>query len=137
MGKLLQLTAPAFSLDKAKTVVTPGRSSIDGFLAAGSYLYVRYMAGGPSKLLAKQAGKPDKTLDIGPVSSVGQLVRGKGDQLLFESESYVEPPAWYRYDPASGRSQEDRALPNFARELRATWKWCARWRFPKTARTCR
>jgi prolyl oligopeptidase len=33
---------------------------------------------------------------------VGELVRGKGDQLLFESESYVNPPAWYRYDPASG-----------------------------------
>jgi prolyl oligopeptidase len=101
-GKLLQLTGPAFSLDKAKTVVTPGRSSIDGFLATSSSLYVRYMAGGPSKLLAKQAGKPDKTLDVGAIASVGELVRGKGDQLLFESESYVNPPAWYRYDPASG-----------------------------------
>ena len=60
------------------------------------------MAGGPSKLLAKQAGKPDKTLDVGAIASVGELVRGKGDQLLFESESYVNPPAWYRYDPASG-----------------------------------
>jgi len=101
-GKLLQLTGPAFSPDKAKTVVTPGRSSIDGFLATSSYLYVRYMAGGPSKLLAKQAGKPDKTLDVGAIAAVGQLARGKMDQLLFESESFVDSPAWYRYDPASG-----------------------------------
>jgi len=101
-GKLLQLMPPAFSLDKAKTVVTPGRSSIDGFLATSSCLYVRYMAGGPSKLLAKQAGKPDKTLDVGAIASVGQLVRGKGDQLLFETETFVDPPAWRRYDPASG-----------------------------------
>jgi len=100
-GKLLQMTPPAFSLDKAKTVVTPGRSSIDGFLATASCLYVRYMAGGPSKLLVKQAGKPDKTLDIGAVVSVGELVRGNADQLLYESESYVNPPAWFRYDPAS------------------------------------
>jgi prolyl oligopeptidase len=102
VGKLLQLAAPAFSLDKAKTVVTPGRSSIAGFLATPSFLYVRYMAGGPSKLLAKQAGKPEKAIDIGAIASVGQLVRGPGDQLLFESESFVEPSAWQRYDPASG-----------------------------------
>ena len=101
-GKLLQLAPPAFSLDKAKTVVTPGRSSIDGFLATSSCLYVRYMAGGPSKLLAKQSGKPERTLDVGAIAAVGQLVRGKGDQLLFETETFVDPPAWHRYDPASG-----------------------------------
>ena len=101
-GKLLQMTPPAFSLDKAKTVVTPGRSSIDGFLATGTCLYVRYMAGGPSKLLAKQAGKPDKTLDVGTIVAVGELARGSGDQLLFESQSFVNPPAWYHYDAATG-----------------------------------
>jgi len=83
-------------------VVTPGRSSIDGFLAAGPILYVRYMAGGPSRLLAKEAGKPDRMVAVGEISSVGQLVRGKSNHLLFESESYVEPSAWYTYDPASG-----------------------------------
>ncbi|MBZ5725412.1 MAG: prolyl oligopeptidase family serine peptidase [Acidobacteriia bacterium] len=106
MGKLLEAAAPAFALDKAKTVVTPGRSSIDGFLAAGSHLYVRYMAGGPSKLLAKEIGKEEKTVDILPVSSVGQLARAPGDQLLFENESFVEPSAWYRYDPASGQAKK-------------------------------
>src|ERR1017187_1267851 len=39
---------------------------------------------------------------VGEIASVGQLVRGKGNQLLFENESYVEPSAWYTYDPASG-----------------------------------
>jgi prolyl oligopeptidase len=102
MGQLLALPAPAFSLDKAKAVVTAGRSSIDGFLAAGPILYVRYMAGGPSRLLAKEAGKPDRMVAVGEIASVGQLVRGKGNQLLFENESYVEPSAWYTYDPASG-----------------------------------
>jgi prolyl oligopeptidase len=101
MGQLLALPAPSFSLDKAKTVVSAGRSSIDGFLAAGATLYVRYMAGGPSRLLAKEAGKPDKMVGVGEVSSVGQLARAK-NQLLFESESYVEPSAWYTCDPATG-----------------------------------
>ena len=30
------------------------------------------------------------------------MVRVKGNHLLFENESYVEPSAWYTYDPASG-----------------------------------
>ena len=37
------------------------------------------------------------------VSSVSEFVRHKGDQLLFESETYVDPSAWYRFDPASKR----------------------------------
>jgi prolyl oligopeptidase len=103
MGKMLQLSPPQFSIDQAKTVVTPGRSSIDGIAAAGPNLYVRYMAGGPSKLLAKAPGKPDKLIDLLPVSAVSELTEGPSGQLLFENESYVDPPAWFRYDPASGQ----------------------------------
>ncbi|MBZ5600769.1 MAG: prolyl oligopeptidase family serine peptidase [Acidobacteriia bacterium] len=101
MGKVIQLTQPLFSLGTAKTVVTPGRSSIDGFLPANGHLYIRYIAGGPSKLLDKSGEKSERTLDILPVSSVGQMVR-IGGQLLFQNESYVDPAAWYRYDPATG-----------------------------------
>ena len=75
MGKVIQLTQPLFSLGTAKTVVTPGRSSIDGFLPANGHLYIRYIAGGPSKLLDKSGEKSERTLDILPVSSVGQMVR--------------------------------------------------------------
>jgi prolyl oligopeptidase len=103
MGKILELAPPAFTLSTAKTVVTAGRSSIDGFLPAGSHLYVRYMAGGPSKLIVKNADKSERTVDIPPVSSVGQLVRADGDQILFESQSFIEPSAWYRFEGSSGR----------------------------------
>ncbi|HLX44351.1 MAG TPA: prolyl oligopeptidase family serine peptidase [Bryobacteraceae bacterium] len=106
MGKIVELTPPSFSLANAKTVVTPGRSSIDGFVPAGPHLFVRYMAGGPSKLLDKEAAKSERTVDIPPVSSVGEMVRVKGDQLLFESQSFTEPSAWYRYDPATGQAKK-------------------------------
>ncbi|MGH9664368.1 MAG: prolyl oligopeptidase family serine peptidase, partial [Bryobacteraceae bacterium] len=43
-----------------------------------------------------------KTIPILPVSSAGQMLLGKDDALLFENETYVNPPAWYRYDPAAG-----------------------------------
>lgn len=99
MGKILQLSAPGFLLSAAKTVVTPGRSAIDNFLPVGQHLIIGYMAGGPSKLVDKEPGKPERTIDILPVSSVGQIVRVAGDQILFENESFVEAPAWYRYDP--------------------------------------
>jgi prolyl oligopeptidase len=103
MGKLLAVAPPAFSVANAKTILTATRSSIDGFVEAGSHLYVRFMAGGPTKLFDVEAGKPDKPIDIPQISSVGQLVALGGNQLLFENESYVEPSAWYRYDPASGQ----------------------------------
>ena len=102
MGKLIQLAAPGFSLGATKTTVTPGRSSIDAFLPAADHLYVHYLAGGPSKLLDKSGEKSERTVDIPPISAVGEMVRGPGGQLLFENQSYTEPPAWYRYDAATG-----------------------------------
>jgi prolyl oligopeptidase len=102
MGKILQLSAPAFLLSAAKTAVTPGRSSVDDFVAAGPHLLIHYMAGGPSKLVDKEPGKSERTIDTLPVSSIGQIAR-VGDQILFENESFVDPQAWYRYDPSSGQ----------------------------------
>jgi prolyl oligopeptidase len=102
MGKILSLAAPNHSLGNMKIAVTPGRSSIDGFLPANGHLYVRYMAGGPSRLLDKTGEKSERNIDILPISSVGEMVRD-GNQLLFENESYTEPPAFYLYDPATGQ----------------------------------
>ena len=102
MGKILELPGPNHSLGNVKTVVTQGRSSIDGFLPANGHLYVRYMAGGPSKLLDKSGEKSERTIDILPVSSVGEMVRA-GGQLLFENESYTDPAAYYSYDPGNGQ----------------------------------
>ncbi|HLW75343.1 MAG TPA: hypothetical protein VKS01_00135, partial [Bryobacteraceae bacterium] len=96
MGKILELSPPSYLLSAAKTVVTPGRSSIEDFRVAGSHLIVHYMAGGPSKLLDKEPGKSERTVEIGAVSSVGEIAR-VGDQILFESQSFVDPPAWFRY----------------------------------------
>jgi prolyl oligopeptidase len=102
MGKVIALAPPSYTIAQAKTLLTATRSSIEDFVAVGQHLYVHYMSGGPSKLFDVVAGKPDKPIDIPAVSSVGQLVAA-GDQLLFENQSFVEPSAWYRYDPATGQ----------------------------------
>jgi prolyl oligopeptidase len=106
MGKILRATPPAFSIDAAKPVVTPGRSAIEDFLPTASHLFVNYMAGGPSKLVDKEPGKSERTIDTLPVSSVGEMARTAGDQILFESQSFVDPPAWYRYDPSTGLAKK-------------------------------
>jgi prolyl oligopeptidase len=103
MGKILQLTAPGFSLAAAKPVVTPGKSAIESFVVAGSHLLIHYMAGGPSKLIDKEPGKSERTIDILPVSSIGGIAKGPGDQILFENQSNVSTPAWYRYDAVTGQ----------------------------------
>ncbi|HTS77822.1 MAG TPA: prolyl oligopeptidase family serine peptidase [Bryobacteraceae bacterium] len=100
MGKLVLASPPRFLFADAKPAVTTGRSFIDGFLPVGPHLYVRYMAGGPSRLLDKTAGS-ERVVNIPPISSIDELARVKG-QMVFEDESYVDPPAWYRYDPATG-----------------------------------
>ena len=38
-------------------------------------------------------------MPIKPVSSVGQVLRLQGDEVLFRTSSFIEPPAWYRFDP--------------------------------------
>jgi prolyl oligopeptidase len=114
LGKLLQLSSPLYSLGTAKTVVTPGRSSIDGFLAMGSHLYVRYMAGGPSRLLDKPPTGPERTVNLLPISSVDEMAKVRG-QFLFENESYIDPPAWFRYDPPNGQvTKTALAMTSFA-----------------------
>jgi prolyl oligopeptidase len=38
-----------------------------------------------------------------PVSSVREVLHTKGDEILVNSATYLNPPAWYRYDAASGK----------------------------------
>ena len=102
MGKIIALAPPSFVVAQAKTLLTATRSSIDDFAAAGKHLYVNYMSGGPSKLFDVVAGQPDKAIGIPDVSSVGQLV-AVGESLLFDNQSFTQPAAWYRYDPANGQ----------------------------------
>ena len=85
-----------------KTILTATRSSVDDFVQT-AHPGPCATSGGPSKLFDVESGKPDKPIDIPLVSSVGQLVALNGSQLMFENESFVEPSAWYRYDPASGQ----------------------------------
>jgi prolyl oligopeptidase len=101
-GKILKtpLTQPRVS--DAQTVVPESRVAIESFLPIGNMLYTADQVGGPSQLRSfDTAGKLQGVVPILPISSVDQLVRSNDGALLFRNTSYLDPPAWYRYDPAT------------------------------------
>jgi prolyl oligopeptidase len=103
-GKILRLAPGVTTLAGAATVVPEGREVILGFEPAASLLYVTVMDGGPAGIrVFDEGGKERAPVPVPPVSSVGQLVRLGGDRVLFSSETYLEPQAWYRYDPSDGK----------------------------------
>jgi prolyl oligopeptidase len=101
-GKILRLTLEGGDLAGAQLVVPESKAVIDSFLPAATVLYVSELAGGPSQVRAFDlAGHERGKVPVEEISSVGEMVRHHGNELLFESQSYVTPPAWYRFDPAS------------------------------------
>jgi prolyl oligopeptidase len=58
------------------------------------------MAGGPSEVgIFDLKGKREGSIPTKPVSSVNLGARLQGDEILFGSQSYVEPFGWYRFNP--------------------------------------
>jgi prolyl oligopeptidase len=103
-GKVLRTPILQPNIPGATTLVPEGRSAIESILPAQGALYVLDVAGGPSDIrVFDAAGKPQGEIPLPPVPSVSQMVRF-GNDLLFESQTYLEPPTWYRYDPASKKA---------------------------------
>jgi prolyl oligopeptidase len=115
-GKLLRLPLADPTLEQATTIVPESEAAIEGIAwGAGGYyanlavtahrLYVVDQVGGPSQVrVFDHAGKPLGKVPLRPVSSVSQVVPTRGDAVLFRNESFIDPPAWYRFDPATAKS---------------------------------
>ena len=104
-GRILRMPLASPDLKEAKTIVKESEAAIQGFVAADSRLYVADLVGGPSQVRVFDLhGEAQKPVPVPPISSIGQIVRVQGDVVLFRSESYLQPPAWYRYDPAKGKA---------------------------------
>jgi prolyl oligopeptidase len=101
-GKIVRIGLGGGDLASAQLVVPESKAVIEGFLPAATVLYVSELAGGPSQVGVFDLGGHERgTVPIEDISSVNELVRHKGNELLFESQSYVTPPAWYQFDPGS------------------------------------
>jgi prolyl oligopeptidase len=107
-GKILRLSLATPRLEQAKLVVPESPAgepaAIEGFLPTEHRLYVADLVGGPSRLRVFDLdGKAEGTVPLPPVAAIGQVVKLPGDAVLLRSETYVNPPAWYRYDPAGNQ----------------------------------
>jgi prolyl oligopeptidase len=105
-GQILRVPLEALSLEQATVVVAEGEPVIQGFLVTPDFLYARDVVGGPSQVrIFKRGGTNEpRLLPLPPDSAVSDLARLGKDGVAYRVESYTEPPAWYRYDPESGKA---------------------------------
>ena len=113
-GKIQRLQSERLNLKRAKTIIPEDEhtvmSSFSGksrFVVTASRLYVTYQTGGPSEIRVYDLqGRPLPGPEILPVSSISELTPWEDENLLFRNTSYIEPAAWYHFDPASGETRK-------------------------------
>jgi len=128
-GQILRLPLEHLDLAQAKVVVpqTSGagadeasRASIENFVPTWNHLYVIDIMGGPSRVRIFGGRSPDRSagggrapspsfdqlpaVDLPPLSFVGQVVPIGGGDVLFNTSTYLDPPAWYHFDAVSHKA---------------------------------
>jgi prolyl oligopeptidase len=113
-GQILRLPLSHLELSKA-TIVVPqssgsgsedsARGSIESFASTPGRLYVTDMIGGPSRVrVVDDQGHELPAPPLPRIAAIGNVVSIGGDNVLFFTSTYLEPPAWYRFDAASGKA---------------------------------
>ncbi|MGA2902843.1 MAG: prolyl oligopeptidase family serine peptidase, partial [Candidatus Korobacteraceae bacterium] len=112
-GKILRAPLGSPALKNAKVIVPESaaviqdfRFSLAGsqpsFVPTATRLYVTELVGGPTEIrIFDHDGRDLGTVPAEPVSTIIQILPLQGDEILFGNVSYVDPMAWFRYDPAS------------------------------------
>jgi prolyl oligopeptidase len=113
-GQVLRLPLAHLDLAQARVIVpqSPGsgsdeslRASIENFVPTPGHLYVIDIMGGPSRVrVFDDQGRALAAPPLPPISAIGQVVSVGGGDVLFYTSTYLDPPAWYRFDAASGKS---------------------------------
>jgi len=104
-GKVLRLPLAKPLLDGAETVVPQSDAAIRAIVPSATLLYVIDSLGGPSRIrIFDQKGQAKGEIPTLPTSSVYRPSSPRGDDLLYDNESYLTPGAWYRYNGATGKT---------------------------------
>ncbi len=81
------------------------RASIESFIPTWGRLYVIDMMGGPSRVrVFDNKGQALPAPPLPPISAVYGGVPVGGGDVLFLLSTYLEPPAWYRFDATTGQA---------------------------------
>ncbi|MFH1220324.1 MAG: prolyl oligopeptidase family serine peptidase [Candidatus Eisenbacteria bacterium] len=106
-GAILFVPLAGPALAAARTLIPQGSAVIDYFEVTPSRLYSVDVEGGPHRMrVFDLAGKSLGQIPIKPVSAVWQIEPLDGDAILYSNETYLEPMAYYAYDPAKGTSRK-------------------------------
>jgi prolyl oligopeptidase len=113
-GQILRLPLDKLDLAQAKVVVPQSsgsgadegdRASIENFIPTWGHLYVVDIVGGPSRVrVFDNQGKALPAPPLTPVSAIYDGVSIGGGNLLVFTSTYLDPPAWYRLDAATGQA---------------------------------
>ncbi len=111
-GKILRMSIDDLDVAKAKTIIPEGNDTIvEDFwepptvLPTQTRLYVQYQLGGPSEIrvfdhTGERLANPQQLA----VSTIASVTPMAGDEILYSNWSFIEPPAWYRFDPKKNKT---------------------------------
>ena len=112
-GKILKTGRTDLALTSASVIVEETAETIVSDFYGSSpivvtprRLFVTYQLGGPSTVRCfDHTGRSRPGPDFPPVSSTGQIVALEGDAILVRNQSYLRPPAWYRFTRRESRTE--------------------------------
>ncbi len=101
---ILRMPLQSPDLHHAAVVVPETENAIESYTPAQSRLFVTEMVGGPTQMRVYDlGGHPQGLVTLSEISTMGNAVRTSGDTVLVRSQSYTQPPAYYRWTPETGR----------------------------------
>lgn len=106
-GKIIYLEPGVTDLSESKTLIEEGDLVIKYFLPTQNFIYMVYLDGGPTKLqVVSLDGAQQQEIPFEPIASIRSLLSLGADEILFRASSYTDPPAWYRFDPSTGKTSK-------------------------------
>ena len=111
--KVLRVSYSHPELDKAVTVVPPGRAVLTGLSAAQDALYVTALDGGISRLLRlPYSGGPAQPVKLPYEGAIGSVVTDyRHPGALFLQSGWTRSALWYAYDPKTRAVSDTRLKP--------------------------
>jgi prolyl oligopeptidase len=114
-GKILRLAPGDLDFNHAQVIVPQddgaippvGETGALPLLVTSDRLYVKKLAGGPSRVdMYDLAGKPLGRLPLPDVAAVDELVPGDEGSALVSISTYLRPPYFARFEPATGKLED-------------------------------
>ena len=101
-GKILRVPLPSAKLSEATVVVPEGRKIITGLMPTEKRFFLVEMEGGPMSVrVLDRSGATIGELPLPEIASIGGAAATHGDEVLINTQTFIDPPAWFRFDPSS------------------------------------